>query len=815
MKNVYSYEELYSYGHVPVYGREHTQCAALIGGIGTGSFAIGNRGQLKSWEIFNHPGKDLNFPYTFFAIHGGDDRGCSFTRVLESKLTPPYSNPMGLPAAEASGWPRFSSSKMQGKFPFVSVELEDADVPVRVEMEAYNPFIPLNVDASSIPGGVIAYTVTNISEQELTVSVAGTMVNASCLGEQSNYADFRNLPGRQPFNTLREDKGIIGIYFDSKGWDEADPRYANLSLMTDATEVSYKTEWQMGQRIDGLYNFWNEFDSAGRLTDAPEKMGEKGKFDRDVELHVGSLAVHHVIKPGESKMFRFVISWYVPRRIRRWDGMDGFFGLKEKQDTVRNYYATKFADSWSVGTYLLKERESLEQCTRAFTRAVYASTLPDYVLDAMMANLNILKSTTCFRIENGHFFGYEGSNEYHGSCPGNCTHVWYYAQALAYLFPELERDMRGTEFLRETDEHGAMQFRALTELNDESFGFLPAVDGQMGCILRLYREWLISGDDVFLRTMWPKAILAMDYAIDTWDTDRDYVLDGMMHVDYDVEFYGPNPLGNFCYLAALKASAAIAKHLEDKEHERKYLEIYEKASVRADEIMWNGHYYSQILEDVDKYKYQHGTGCLADQLIGQFYAHLTGLGYLGNEDHIRTAARSIFDYNFVDDFSNVKNMQRVYAVNDERGLCMTTWPFSGQPKQPFFYTAEVWTRTEYHVASTLIWQGEIERGLTIVKAARERYDGIKRNPWNEFESGYHYSGTMSSWGLLPALSGFVPDVPHGKITFEPRINRENFKCFWSTGKAWGTFEQKIENGETRTKVTTLYGDDKDLQVEVR
>ena len=90
------------------------------------------------------------------------------------------------------------------------------------------------------------------------------------------------------------------------------------------------------------------------------------------------------------------------------------------------------------------------------------------------------------------------------------------------------------------------------------------------------------------------------------DTDEDGVLDGCMHVDYDVEFYGVNPLGNLCYLAALRSAEEMARYLGDEEHEKRYHILFESASAKADSMMWNGEYYEQILEDVDQYKYQHG-----------------------------------------------------------------------------------------------------------------------------------------------------------------------------------------------------------------
>ena len=796
-------------GYHKKYTHIHTQASMLLAGIGTGGFSLGSRGQLKDWEIFNHPDRGNQFPYTFFSIycHTGNE---SVARILESRLTPPFESANGLDAPMVSGLPRFASSEFSVRFPFVKVSLTDDALPFSVTLEAFNPFIPLNADDSGIPAGVLRYRVTNHSTRRIDSSVCGSLYNASGFCGVGPYGTYQNIDGA--YNQYQEQGQLHGIVFDHRGLQKNSPQYGNLALMTKETGITVKPEWSMGQRVDGIQDFWDDFCLDGKLEAAQPNMGKNSQLDENVKLKIGSLCVSKTIEPGDSEIFTFVISWYFPNRIKAWPDIQNIHVGSYSGETVRNYYATLFDSAWNAGQYLMENMTRLEGNSRTFADALYSSTLPESVLDAVSANLAILKSTTCFRIENGHMFGFEGCLDHVGSCPGNCTHVWNYAQAMAYLFPELERSMRYTDFLTETDENGLMQFRAMRELNGESWGFLPAVDGQMGTIVRLYRDWLISGDDAFLRALWPKAILALEYGIQIWDTDDDFVLNAMMHVDYDVEFYGVNPLGNLCYLAALKAAVRMASYLGDTEHAEKYQNIFSHATDRADALMWNGEYYIQALGDVNEYKYQHGTGCLADQLLGQFLANMAGLGYVINPRHVRKAAQSIFKYNFLSDFTSHHNPQRTYAVNDEAGLLMTTWPYGGRPNYPFFYADEAWSRTEYHVAATLFHEGLIDQGVAIVKATRERYNGFNRNPWNEFECGFHYSGIMSSWGMLIALSGYQVDVSHNRMSFSPKIHEDRFSCFWSNGKAWGTYTQTIVDGETHFHIETLYGDLSDMDV---
>jgi len=268
------------------------------------------------------------------------------------------------------------------------------------------------------------------------------------------------------------------------------------------------------------------------------------------------------------------------------------------------------------------------------------------------------------------------------------------------------------------------------------------------------------------------------------------------------------PFTNSMFFAAMKAGIEMAKHLGDQEHVEKYKEALGKGSKKMDELLWGGKYYIQQIDDVNKYRYQYGKGCLSDQLLGQFISHVAGLGYILPEEHVKEAVNSIFKYNFRTSFKEHENVERTYTLNNEKGLLLCSWPEGGRPKLPFVYSDEVWTVIEYQVTSHLIYEGYVDEGLTIVKSVRERHDGYRRNPWNEVECGHHYARSMASWGLLLALSGFKYDMLRGTISFRPVINEENFTCFWSTGKAWGIYRQKKDrqSGEVKSEIEILYGE---------
>lgn len=806
----YTKEELYHRGPPRSFGDDAREAAFLLGGIGTGNVSVGARGQFRDWEIFNRPGKGNYLPYTFFAIWAREDGGRPVAKILESRMQPPFAKSHGFNSGEIAGLPRLDSAAMRATYPFVQVDFTDAALPVQVSMEAFTPFIPLNAADSGIPGFIIRYKVTNPTAKPVAVTIAGSLANMvgfdgyDMWGHVKLVADVRN-------EYLNRD-GLRGIFFTASGLAADHLQFGTMALQTAATAVTYKRQWLDGGWWDGIQDYWDDFCYDGRL-EPESSFGAAGNELVKQKVKMGSLGVSQTIQPGREEVFEFTVTWYFPNRVKSWDedsGQNGAMGPPE-----RNYYSRLFGDAWQAGVYLWDNLARLEKDSRNFTRALFTSTLPDYVIEALAANITVIRSPTCFRIHDGTFLGWEGCFDTRGSCEGSCTHVWNYAQTMAFLFPELERTMRRVEFELETDAAGRMAFRARKVFGSEDGNkpattvddALPATDGQMGTIVRLYRDWKFSGDTGLLKRLWPKASSALDFAFRFWDSDGDCVLDSQQHNTYDIEFYGPNSLTNSMFYAALKAGAEMAEYLEDGEHARKYRAALERGSRKMDELLWGGEYYEQKIGAVDQYRYQYGSGCLSDQVFGQLLAHVAGLGYILPEEHIKRAVASIFRYNFRTGFETHHHVQRTYVLNDEKGLLLCSWPHGGRPKLPFVYCDEVWTGIEYQVAAHLIYEGFVPEGLTLVKAVRERHDGYRRNPWNEVECGHHYARSMASWALLLALSGFQYDLVRGMIRFQPALSADHFKTFWSTGKAWGMYSQwkKPDTGGIEWKIDVLYG----------
>lgn len=798
MTSPFTAAQLHEIGPQRAYSGDCDQVAFLLGGIGTGNVSVGARGQLKDWEIFGTPGKGNFLPNTFFAIRVEGEDGASDAKVLEARIPPPYAKPRGFVDHEVAGLPRFDSSVARGEYPFFEVELRDADLPVDVTMESFTPFVPLDADASGLPIAILRYHVRNTATGPIEVSVAGSLGNVTSLSDYHRHTWDHFDSAGENVNEYRDDGVIRGLFLHPKDLPSDHLHYGTMSLTTSAVSVSHKRSWLRGGWWDGLQDFWDDFRDDGRLEAESVYVQKDGRDWSDDQT--GSLAIHDTIPAGETRTFEFQLAWNFPHRVRSWSrrmydtdvrgtAIDEDHLPAGEYPTVRKRCA-RYEDAWAVARRTIDDLEHLERASRDFRRAMFDSTLPWYVIDAVTATATVVRSPTCIWLEDGRFLAWEGCFDEEGCCEGTCTHVWNYAQTIAYLFPELEREMRRNEYLVETDPDGKMNFRTYRPWGMPGHDHPPAADGQLGTLVRLYREWRLSGDDDFLASVWPAAQRTLDYAFERWDSDGDAVLDRDQFNTYDIAFQGPNSMINSVFLAALRAGEELARHAGDDESARRYRDAFERGSARTDELLWGGEYYVQAIDDVDEYRYQYGRGCLADQVFGQTLAHVAGLGYVLPEEHVSAAVKAVYDNNFLPSVARHHNPQRTYVLGDEAGLLLCTWPEGGRPKLPFPYSDEVWTGIEYHVATHLIYEGHVEEGLTLVRTVRERHDGIRRNPWNEVECGHHYARSLASYGVLVALSGFECDLPGGRLSFSPRVEADDFRCFFAAGTGWGIYHRR-------------------------
>ncbi len=770
-------------------GRALNQIAFPLGGIGTGNVSLAGRGHLVDWEIFNRPSKGLLLQHAFFALWARAEGRPAGAAVLEAAPGAPFEGSYGYNAIAVPGLPRFAQAEFSSSYPFARIRFRDPGLPVEAALEAYTPFVPLHDLDSGLPVAHFRWTITNRGKRRVEASVAMSMPNPVGLDGTEHLVGSRHAGFGGNRNELVHDGHLWGLALTSPRYGPEDIRHGSVAVGTSWPRVSAVTRWPApgGWELWDLQAFWDEFAATGRVRGPSDAVASP-----DGRTHTGSLCALLDLAPGESLTVPFMLAWHFPNRVNDWNTEPEVRGR-----VLKNHYATWLPDAWSVMRHAFREAGRLERESREFERAFWTSTLPVEVMESAGNQLATLRSPTAFRDEEGRFFafegcgkGYDGGSDRAGCCPLNCTHVWNYAQTQAYLFPELERSMRTTDFTVNTRPGGDMAFRTLVPLPSAPlWNHAPAADGQMGMVVSLYRDWQVCGDGAFLKALWPKAREALEFAWKGWDRDRDGLMEGEQHNTYDIEFHGANPLTSVLYLAALRAGEEMAIALGEGDVAGEYRRIFESGARLLSTRLWNGEYYIQEAVAGEERANQHGSGCLADQLLGQWLAHLAGLGPLLPEAQTRKAAGAIFRHNFRPDLTGVAVSGRVYAMPGEGGLLTCTWPHGGRPKAPFPYADEVWTGIEYAVAALLVWEGQPDEGLRIVRAVRARHDGERRNPFNEPECGNHYARGLSSWTLLHALAGFRWSAPDATLRFVPAVESRRTSAFFSTGTAWGTLEE--------------------------
>lgn len=568
------------------------------------------------------------------------------------------------------------------------------------------------------------------------------------------------------------------------------PGFGTMTLgvlsKTASHNVSF-TDWKTG---------WDAF-AAHALTEAP--LGGVSGQSPAGETHNGALAAHLVVPSGKTVEVPFFLTWSYPNKYSggTWVG---------------NHYSAQWPDALAAARDVVQRFPVLRARTERFRSVFYDSSLPYWLLDCVTSQAATLRHVgVVFRIANGDVYGWEGSN---GCCDPTCTHVWGYVMNLAHLFPEMERDMRRIDFKHQQNADGGVNNRTLVPSPPHPTGEHPFTDGHCSTVLKAYREALNSSNESWLQEYWPGIRKAVDYLMRRDAVTSNGMPNGLLEDDqwntYDEALHGVSGFIGTYYLAALRAGEAMAERSGDKAFAARCRSVFLAGQKNLIARCWNGEYLQQDLPGYEKRGGEVGPGCMADQLIGQWWAHQLGLGYLLPPEMVKTALKSVFRHNWMPDLTGWKHSPRAFAGANDRGLIICTWPKGGRPPNVMLYSDEVWTGIEYQVAGHMLYEGMLEEGFAVVKGARDRYDGIPkapipRSPWNEIECGGHYARAGSSWTLLLALSGWLYDGATGQLEFRPRHTPENFKSFFSSSEGWGSLSQTRQTGSQRNEIRVEEG----------
>ena len=802
-----------------------------IGGLGSGMFCMEGTGAISHMSVRNKP-EVFHEPGMFAAL--SIKQFPPSTKVLEGPA--PLWKKFGQPdsgngsGGTIFGLPRFSRCSFTTRFPFATISLSDDELPLELEITGWSPFIPGDADNSSLPVGILEYKITNKHNQSL---------------------DFVFSYSSKNFLRIDNSKGKIrsisnGFMLSNDGTTEKPFQKSDFAIFSDQPNTIVDHCWFRGGWFDPLTMAWENIRDGNPKSVSPVDDGAPG----------ATMFIPFSLSAGQSKVIKIHTAWYVPESNLKFGGepkesdkcdpstgccgttAELGYGGDNSAINFKPWYAAKFNSVEAVADYVTSNFQELKKKSQLFSDTFYSTTLPDEVVEAVAANLTILKSPTVLRQHDGRLWNFEGCSDNNGCCHGTCTHVWNYAQAIPHLFPDLERTLRQTEFCESQNPEGHQTFRSALPIRPVDHNFYAAADGQLGGIMKAYREWRISGDNEWLKKMYPLVKASLDYCSKTWDPKGKGVLEEPHHNTYDIEFWGPDGMCTSFYLGALTAIIEMGKFL--KKDVKKYQTLYEKGKKICETELYDGEYFIQKIkveglnapnpitaseksyggnysEEAKKLlekegpKYQYGKGCLSDGVLGAWIARMCGLDDILDNEKIKSHLVAVHKYNLKKDLSDHVNPQRPsFAMGNEGGLLLCSWPKGGKLSLPFVYSNEVWTGIEYQVASHLMLMGKVEEGLEIVRACRDRYDGKSRNPFNEYECGHWYARALASYGLIQGLTGVRYDAVDKTLYIDSKIG--DFSSFLSTQSGYGlvTLSQgnpsvKISSGNIKIEKVVVSG----------
>ncbi len=807
-------KSLYERGEPETFKDEELKYIGMpIGGIACGQLYLGGDGKLWLWNIFHtkyhrNPDSQLltameqggHYAYpenTFKKEQRSVEQGVAIKVNHNGKETIKTLNSNG-----------FEDISFRGEYPICKIEYKDVDLPVNINLEAFSPFIPGELEKSSNPCTLFNYTVKNTSSETVEVSLASWLENAV------NPYDIDTARGKRTAKLTASNNRKTIFYASESSKNSKAPKleyqhgFGSMSLSLYNPSVNSQFALNVGAVSDAKAIF-NSIENSDHIKEKESQLNE---------TELSTLSDSFSLKPGEEKEITFVLGWYFPhlnlqeeypkKEIRNIDGV---------QD-LKLHYFNRFKSADEVANYICNNFNELAVVTRLWNKTWYDSSLPYWLLDRSFIALNCMATSTVLWLSNNRLWAWEGVE----CCPGTCTHVWQYAQALAHIFPEAERNFRELTDLSSLglNPDGSLRHRA--ELNHE-----VAHDGHCGTIMRLYREHKKSSDTKFLEINYSKIKMMVQFIIDE-DKNKDGLLAGKQTNTLDAAWYGPMGWLSSLYLGALAAGKQMALEMEDGLFEQECNELLTKGRKNIVDEVYNGEYFIHKPDKNHPEAINSNDGCHIDQVLGQSFAHLIGI-----EERVVpkmetiSALESIWKYNFAPDAFDyqlrhkVIKGPRIYATQGEAATLMCTWPNGGDDKAvpgmdkrpsnpigysgPGIYFDEAMNGFEYQVASHMIYEGLLEKGLATAKVIHDRYNALKRNPFNEIECSDHYSRSMASYGVYLASSGFEYHGPKGSLTLAPRLQKEDFKAAFTTAEGWGSFQQKITDTKQELTLKMAYG----------
>jgi uncharacterized protein (DUF608 family) len=701
--------------------KDNVHSGLHLGGLGCGTLQVfpdGTRGVFTGQNNWEKPlgqlhwfrpgdGDDYrtNHPFAIFIKKGNK----KITRFLQTK---------GL-----DNKPAVKNIDFQGDFPIATLDFKDKNLPVKLTLKAYSPFILNDAKNSALPAAIYTFEVKNTNRTAIEASIL-----ASCINTNADWNVGR-------YNRLKRKGNLIGINFLRKHPRPDDDSAGIISLSTNKRQgkVSYFESWQCakenfkGDLKDFAFDAWDSFSNNGNLPNTNTKKEAYGEGD---EL-MGALAVKVNLRPGESKRIHFYYSWYMPKHYQG------------------HMYANWFKDAFEVASYVDKKKDKLYKDTKKWHKVINDSSMPSWLKDALINNLYVYTSASWWT-KKGKFALYENTEKW--PLMDSLDVRYYGTLPLAIFFPELEkttmRMFKGAQRADGRIPHDLGK-RQLNCPSDGTTAGKPWKDLSTKYALMVYRDYLWFKDKKFLKEMYPSVKQAMYWQFKT-DKNGDYLPDNeAKDSTFDMwEFRGINSYTSSIFLASLLACIKMAEIFEDD----KFLKICQKYFINGrktfEEKLFTGKYYILDYEDDGNIHPQ----CIAGQLNGQWYAHLLDLGYILPKKSIKKAVKTMLDLNC--------KASKFGAVN-------SVYP-NKKIDRASYHAENIWAGESYALYSLAIYEGFVKEGLKLTKKMWHHFCYGVKNPYSQPDvmlakdgrlgDGELYLRNVAIWGVALALAKKRPNL---------------------------------------------------------
>jgi uncharacterized protein (DUF608 family) len=755
-----------------------------VGGINTGTVYLGGDGRLWLWDIFNANQNGID-PKD--VIWGNDVKEGRKVRAQDGSayIAPPKADSKRLLEqgfAFQIEWADKSLIKkmepadwediiFEASYPMAKIRYIDTQLPVEISAEVYSPFIPLDDQNSGLPATIYSFHIKNKSNHPVRISITGWLENKVSPGSA--------LDTNKRINKKLKADGIQAVECSlvnptSEQMNQAD--FGTLGIAVLQANGYVQTNFQLPV---------NRASFAEASPSNPEQPID--------ELLLAAVGNNALIRPRESSQAHFVISWHFCNQQ-----------LNPAIDGRGRYYSNWFGSAGDVLKYVHQHFDSLSTNSRLWMDTWYQSSLPYWFLERTFLNISTLATSTAQRFKSGRFYGWEGV----GCCAGTCTHVWQYAQAVGRIFPGIERDTRQRVDLGlSLHEDGHIWFRG--EMNKR-----PAIDGQAGTVLRIYREHQMSANDSFLRNNWDKIKRATEFII-RQDRNKDGMEDTPLENTLDAVWDGEIAWIVGLCIAAVKAGELMAIEMNDQTFAAQCADYVMKGRRNMETQLFNGEYF---IHRPDPEKGRKALGsyntCHIDQLYGQSWAHQVGMGRIVDREKTISALKALWKYNFTPDvgpYIKTHKGGRPYAMEGEGGMIMNTnpaneaRPYGDNVSWQLGYFHECMSGFEHQVASHMMAEGMIEESLVLTRMIHDRYHAARRNPFNEIECSDHYARAMASYGTFITACGFGYHGPKAYMRFAPKLTAGHFQAAFVAAEGWGSYRQEAKEDQLELEIKVHYG----------